>query len=568
MVDTRAFSLQSLPEPETFQITINREKSEVDLLRCIRSTMSDASGVKYLQFPSLFGDFLIGLDDLKKRVDDATWESNLKADIKYGTITNCDLWAHNGSKISIDIFAQSRLGRTVRRKDLQSYRSQWIICFSAAIEMANSEPTARKGFDILNRFYVPPENTTFCLLLIPCEGMEQLLGDAISDAKRWKNDWGVRLDPSILTERQAETKGYIKFSRNPLRLYTTWIQTLELYRLISWQTGRDKETTWLRPLPELSDTNELNQTLLDSTHKTGLKYDTVNAAHSTSLSQYPGERLVHFRRISPESVMGESANQWALNVLKWPGPKDRVAEWLHLIAHRFDPRTADTFSNLIFGTKECNTDMMRAEAVVTQLLQSAKACAVNIQATAIYNEDWIEINNEGPVPKFQPVYWPAQGNMNAHPHWLTTKVRYTIEWYYPSKARCMNFAKYPPIRYARTTEFSPFSSRCPFRFEYEFDKILLRKLLEYVPAVAPNVALKAFHATLDKTRKEHIDAMAKAKIAEEPEAKVDLSDYDYLSDSLLEDDDSADEQEVSKYYKRNVPPSLLVAEVVLKIIYT
>ncbi|KAG8700864.1 hypothetical protein FRC08_004411 [Ceratobasidium sp. 394] len=269
-----------------------------------------------------------------------------------------------------------------------------------------------------------------------------------------------------ITKNEADKKGYVKLSTNPLGLYSTWIKRDDLVRLEKDQTGSEM---WTRVLPTATQVVNYNTRLLS---KGKFKFNRMTSVSKSSLLQWPGQNLYFYSRRSTEGIMGASANKWATNTLGWRSPKYQArAEWLHLIAHQFD-HSGDRFSNMIFGTKECNTDMMRAEATVRQLLFSGRTYAVEV--TIEVKRDMPRVTMPNHSNSIDRVTWlyPQKGEPEVprFPHWLACKLEYTITSYRPD----------PQLVYVNdphTTTFYPFSRQRPFLFEYQLDYMLLEMYL-------------------------------------------------------------------------------------------
>ncbi|CAE6381396.1 unnamed protein product [Rhizoctonia solani] len=172
------------------------------------------------------------------------------------------------------------------------------------------------------------------------------------------------------------------------------------------------------------------------------------------------------------------------------------------IVQRFEPNTGDRFSNLLFGTKECNTAMMRAEAAVEQLLYSGSVYAVKLGVQAKHDLSSVTmLDRLGPSFLFgmkneRTVESTWAEMADSYPRWLALEVEYTIQYYYPNPvslhtdlvpadADCllplyphddMQNGQIEPSR-PSTIYFHPFSSQCPLFFEYRLDRIVLDKYL-------------------------------------------------------------------------------------------
>ncbi|CAE6452228.1 unnamed protein product [Rhizoctonia solani] len=90
--------------------------------------------------------------------------------------------------------------------------------------------------------------------------------------------------------------------------------------------------------------------------------------------------------------------------------------------------------SLVFGTRECNTAMMRAEAAVEQLLYSGKVSAVEITVEAPYDLTKVEILDRpsgAQMPNRSVIEsnWPKDDL--EYIQWLFLELRYSIHYYLP-----------------------------------------------------------------------------------------------------------------------------------------
>ncbi|KAG9082276.1 hypothetical protein FRC06_005142, partial [Ceratobasidium sp. 370] len=432
-------------EPSSINLTIGDKAEELEIPAFL--IRSDKAKDQYLQFPTLYQDFVIDLRDFAKRIHKDTFMTELKKDFDPGTIT-CPLWTIKGSQVSKTDIQGSRIFRSLFQakqiNSLEDYRRRWIVCWNGAIDVAGAQGASKGTFDLLSRFYQPDNKTEFRLCLIPGKLPDgnPLPGTMLEAAIKAASDYANSIDPIHYTgdEASALKSGLVKLSSDPLGLYSTWIEQdrNNLRLLVRGQTGSD---SWIRSRPTKSQADDFNE---EQSAKVHYHFDSIRDNSVTSLLQFPDDNVVNYRRKKTEDIMGESANQWAINTLKWKGVgKEVCAEWLHIIAHRFWPATTDTFRNLIFGTKECNTDMMRAEAAVTQLLVSNKVYAVEIIATTKYNLKQVTMVDDSqtggapPGPQNISIPWVGDGDKDSFlepsPRWLTAEMDYEIATVVPNK---------------------------------------------------------------------------------------------------------------------------------------
>ncbi|KAG8733423.1 hypothetical protein FRC10_000249 [Ceratobasidium sp. 414] len=375
------------------------------------------------------------------------------------------------------------------------YREQWVLCFNHAVRFAGNQKTPLGTYHILNRFYRPiipqlepprPElRYTFPLFLVKHERLHGLtlgqLNYAVSEAVKNAGD----VSAQWISHAEA-TNGYVRLSVNPLGLYSTWVKSAHLADLVKDQA---ESGMWTRVLPTATQVVAFNEKLLS---KGTLKFNPLPAVSKSSLLQWPGQNLRYYPRRTTEAVMGASANKVFGRLVSSDGiapsrPVQRwvvyfetsdiaVAlrpnseQWLHLIAHQFD-HSGDRFSNMIFGTKECNTAMIRAEATIRQLLFSGRTYAVEVETEIrrnLTNISMVDTSNSTAVVSWlNPQYHEPQ--VKRYPHWLAPELKYTITSYRPDQGTC--------VKDPHTTTFHPFSRQRPFRFEYQLDKILLEMYL-------------------------------------------------------------------------------------------
>ncbi|KAG8682012.1 hypothetical protein FRC08_015241 [Ceratobasidium sp. 394] len=194
--------------------------------------------------------------------------------------------------------------------------------------------------------------------------------------------------------------------------------------------------------------------------------------------------------------MSESADQWANDTLKWHNKDNSVeAEWINLIAHRFDETTDDRFTNMLFSTKECNTNLMRAEAAITQLLFSGRTYAVKIETEvrhALKHVRMLDVldlySSSAEVTWLKPKR--NEPEVYPHPDWLAPEFKCTITSFLPAKEGY--------VEESSSTVFHPFSRQRPFRYEYELDKILLEMYLDLFEVPIDVDPIQAFKAVVRK----------------------------------------------------------------------
>ncbi|KAG8720828.1 hypothetical protein FRC09_008906 [Ceratobasidium sp. 395] len=311
--------------------TIGGEKYELTLSSyLVRSETDDP----HLQFPSLvsilflmptchehdelsvaqYQDFVISIKQFQERVHDEDFEKPLRSDFRSKKIL-CPLWNQEGTPVSQDTLAKSRMFKSLleatKRDDLADYRRKWINCFDNALELSfnMSKQPIRQSYDVLGRFFLS-QNATYRLYLAPGKWLDgtAVSKDSLEEAytHSMKSSHRTGVEPILLLNAPDEPETHhgelIKLSSNPLGLYTTWIALADLPALIKAQTSN--RGTWLQKGPDSTTAKRFSENLFPRDEMT--KFRKVN---TESLIQYPGEKLVQYRRITPKTIMGnESAN--------------------------------------------------------------------------------------------------------------------------------------------------------------------------------------------------------------------------------------------------------------------
>ncbi|KAG9078527.1 hypothetical protein FS749_009439 [Ceratobasidium sp. UAMH 11750] len=476
------FKWKHVKEPVKLEVQIDGVFHAVALRAYLIN--KDTPEVEYLKLPYLYQDYVIRVVDLINRVDDRRYYESLASDLKHPQRIQCRFWTMDGRAVSDMNPNSSRLGHAHWQACLSSgyngavdkaYRDQWVLCFNFAVRIAGNQKSRIGTYNLLNRFYrpiIPPPQFyapgvlhTFPLYLLAHPRLQGLtsaqLNDAIPEAAKNAGD----VSATWILDSQKHK--YVRLSANPLGLYSTWVERDHLPLLVKDQTV---DGVWPRVLPITTQVGDFNEQLLS---QGSYKYSTMLSSEKSSLLQWPGQNLRYYSRRSTRAIMGGSANEWATDTLQWKSPVfNSRAEWLHLVAHQFD-HGGDRFSNMIFGTKECNTDMMRAEATVRQLLFSGRTYAVEVGI--VVKRGLKEISMLGGRESTTEVTWLRPGpdgkKIVNYPHWLASELEYTITSFRPAEGGTW-------VPDTHTTTFHPFSCQRPFQFEHQLDQILLEKYLE------------------------------------------------------------------------------------------
>ncbi|QRV99327.1 hypothetical protein RhiJN_27346 [Ceratobasidium sp. AG-Ba] len=415
---------------------------------------------KYLQFTGPEGMVILKKDDILNRACGPSDPAGLLANDLKSHKVDCEAWDGTGNPI---VLSPSELNqnkplfrqlaeKTKSKRTLKSYADLWAVYYTDAVETATQhgpQPKPRGTWDVSFRYFRPASLTTLYIVPADATGIPT---QVVRDECQKLNAPNINA-LCISDQSRQKRPDLVKFSISPLGLYTTWIDEQTLSQVQEAQCiGDDGE--WTRELPSKAQTQEFNEDLV-YTYSKGIKADSTVASVQDNVSMLPKESRIEHERINTKLFMGDSANEWACTTLGWKkdGQKRTRAEWLHLIAHRFEEPTGDRFSNIIFGTRECNTDMMRAEAAISQMLKSDKIREVllTINYDCLYRSSKV-----------------------TYVRWATQRLYYSITYMLCDKDK---------TRGHWTTVFDPFSRRHPFQFEIDLDKRLLAMLLQKIDLV-------------------------------------------------------------------------------------
>ncbi|KAG8733422.1 hypothetical protein FRC10_000248 [Ceratobasidium sp. 414] len=448
---------------------------------------------KYLILPYLFQEYVVRVDDLLDRVNDQTFQATLFQDFDHDWNIQCPLWTMDGREVPREAVKNSRLGRALngsRIECYESYRDQWVLCFNYAVRIAGIQKSESATSQFLNRFYQPSPNIPFPLYFVPGKCLESFNHDQLREVLSVALKAAGGVSPQWLSPNRV-THEYIQLSVNPLGLYSTWVKCDHFANLVKDQT---EAKHWIRVLPNAQQVVDFAQKLASKPGPAGApQFDEVGAVSRSSLVQWPGQKLQNRPK---QAALSESANQWANNTLKWRNKDKSVeAEWLNLVAHRYDETTDDRFTNMLFGTKECNTNMMRAEAAIIQLLFSGRTYAVKIETEvqhALKRVRMLDIPDL--YSSIAEVTWlkPRRNEPEVcpYPDWLAPELKYTITSYLPTNEGY--------VEESSSTVFHPFSRQRPFRYEYELDKVLLDMYLDLFEAPMDVDPIQAFKTVIRK----------------------------------------------------------------------
>ncbi|KIP05620.1 hypothetical protein PHLGIDRAFT_119654 [Phlebiopsis gigantea 11061_1 CR5-6] len=306
------------------------------------------------------------------------------------------------------------------KNGLSATRDIFVACVKSALGGSNGR--AGIACDVA----MPPADAT----------PAQLAGRAALDVAQVLA-WAKRPDNPVTTTVllgavAKRNVGILKLSSHPLGLYSTWIPVDHLGALIDETT--QGAGSWARPRPDAPQVGLWDQTLCDYGI---LARNRVMGLQPEELPLIPGEKDLAEKRRTTASVMGDSANQ----------------------------KVGDRFSNMIFGTSECNTHMMRAEATIRSLLRNPNQVAqICLETVSVEQDLWMVDKVENGVVKVVDVPERPWRSVNgADYRWITLQLQYTIHYQ----------TQFTSDVFHSATIFKPFSRYKPFYFEVDLDELVL-----------------------------------------------------------------------------------------------
>ncbi|KAG7425249.1 hypothetical protein Forpi1262_v013017 [Fusarium oxysporum f. sp. raphani] len=298
----------------------------------------------------------------------------------------------------------------------------------------------------------------------------------------WKEKPGVRQMCRFVVITAIECKEYskqvplAKISSHPLGFYSTYIRVKkDLGALVDIQDRAElgKKASWIWPFPEAVQAEAMNNKLLNKSGRIfRKKMSQVKQTTKSEAILKLSTRIDIKKRQQTQTIMGDSANKWAKELWSLPNNSTiKVAEWLQREAHRFGGTGADFFPNLIFGSKECNTNMIRAENLVNECLKHSTKVKKVVVTTEVHDRKTINMLDRDGWLNDIPVTFHSTQTNNSLYYWLAAELEYAVFVEFNSTA-------IDPIKY--TSVYQPFHRYIPLMYEIKLDERLLRSFLQQI----------------------------------------------------------------------------------------
>ncbi|KAG8756165.1 hypothetical protein FRC14_003306 [Serendipita sp. 396] len=434
--------------------------------------------------------YYMRLEDLRRRVETDNASVAIKEDMKRYKAEKplYDLWHPNGDLV--DPTESQNAFRSFEPKDSDGNDevSHAKSLFQSHCKIARQARLNGGLYDVLSRFWDGAWEPDFFLQIDPqYQTQIRKSADAHFQSEEKKKELETRtFDPDPIKEdrslmaliedkkvgRTFKPKFTIVWSRgeidkhpllitrepwasHPNSLYRLWMDSYTSNpSLISNKVDVLRPERKWPTKDELKDADDRIQTGLEplKTYKdrTGAA-TTVTEVTKTSMNIVKNykrrpDQVGAMGKVSPNDLV---ATWWKLQ------PKEKAAEWLHRSAwsygglhnseqsEKVDPQSSQVMSNLIIGTHEANTMMIRDEIFVKRLVEYAKDGDdkdIKVHVTTTLQEMFAD-----DVPKYG---------------WSCTKLQYEVEALGTSK---------PPAKF--TSYFFPFTRRLPTRLELDLDEL-------------------------------------------------------------------------------------------------
>ncbi|KAH9934494.1 uncharacterized protein BXZ73DRAFT_100684 [Epithele typhae] len=228
---------------------------------------------------------------------------------------------------------------------------------------------------------------------------------------------------------------------------------------------------------------------------------------------------------SPGHDMVDTAEARTLD-LSWYDVTDIISQWLHRVAFRFgglgddiNPFSSQNKCNLVFGTKECNTHMLRAENAITKFILKCPDASSGLLITEnilVGTVDHMQADGSVVVDTIPGWFKKAWDDTPGTMWWLSMRLNYAFN--IDLNPQHIN------LTINARVDFDPFSRYRPLLKEVELDELVLDVVLNKFglltgPAPAPTLASPQKKAS----------TMALAMIDPQTARKLDSARDIYLS---------------------------------------
>ncbi|KAK7690710.1 hypothetical protein QCA50_005809 [Cerrena zonata] len=275
----------------------------------------------------------------------------------------------------------------------------------------------------------------------------------------------------VIDLQDAQNRGLVMTGAHYLHFYFTWMTPADFTKL--WSTLQNRPQL-LRPWPSDTVAGNIQANIGNPPPPRGGEVTTARMSHfkaAAAIGQRPN--FPDQKTVMNVSATDLAKTMWGSAAVSGGSPAD--AEWLHRNAFHFgglsdtvNLASSQTRENLVFGTGESNTHMIRAENTISSLLRADASIAqddkrtgtlvtTNLFKGTMYR---LDLNTQG-FRKVESI--PAWVDTEKY-MWLSFGLKY--QWTMPGTAlRGLSFNA--------SEVFDPFSRYIPLRVEARLDDAIM-----------------------------------------------------------------------------------------------
>ncbi|KIK65994.1 hypothetical protein GYMLUDRAFT_954339 [Collybiopsis luxurians FD-317 M1] len=427
-------------------------------------------GNRYLYLGKSYGNCFMRLQDFGDRFAWKTLEADFEK-LEAGRDDLFPVWSLRGKTVPLPRnFVATYVPGVSLEEWSDAQRKQW-----SKVIQSTGEATPTVPYNVFARFIQPATFNGFELVFSSTESeshvskaeLETYVKQAMnaSDAP----DYPYRV---VSWQQASNDASLILLSSSFYPFYHTWITSANYERVYN-------TNPLVRPWPKDATAATAVDILLG---KVALPEDGLGTETLVSAQKIKAAHGMRVTVPSQKAVMGASATEvakllWPTNTLD-PNRRPADAEWLHRSAFHFaglgnnvDLSSSQSRLNLVFGTGECNTDMIRGENAVSDLanlLRDSKGGTLTTENIVKGNMDRRRPNGLYDTQAI-PVWVETERNKGqGELIWLSMKLAYR----FTMSDQDLN------LDFNSVATYDPFSRYAPFRIEARLDQIILREVVQ------------------------------------------------------------------------------------------
>ncbi|KAL1683985.1 hypothetical protein EV122DRAFT_256918 [Schizophyllum commune] len=451
--------------------------TSVTLYRGIPLNGGTPDGRRFLSLGKLYGHFFIDVNDFEKRRDGILLRHDYDL-LKDGKVA-FNIWNRTGGFVAAP--TRNFVLDVESNETFESWSARqsklWTEKVVPSVRTA-TPPSA--GYNVKARF------------IQPADDIDLVFSTAEGEALTNRNQLQKHLDslPSSVKRSRPyvvkswadakKDKSLILLSSSPFGFFHTWIPVGQYERVCQAVNTVPLQRPWPGSVADATKIEE-------DCKLVGKKGDTDESVDATiTLNKIKAARGMRNAADDQQKVAGASATAVADKL--WRGSQGN-AEWLHRVAFRFgglgassNCHSAQQKRNLIFGTHECNTHMIRAENAITELVQGLEESGTLVTENILMGD----VRRRRDDGEFDSVAIPTWLKTQREAHlgslwWLCFRLKYEFTLTSARLNTALNMS----------VDFDPFSRYVPFRIEASLDSAILKDLVSNAgpsPAKKPRVS--------------------------------------------------------------------------------